>query len=453
MSRSLQLRSMFDWYEQPKTRRYRYFYYIKFEGLAQPVYGHGSDILRTRILTKKDMDPKEFNGLFKDLVAHLYDFSILETHPLIGMIALPTEFRGSRGEYFRELIQEEIERFKPEGKEHSLHAIEWRPYHILYQRYIEGSSLKELSQMLSLSERQLRRDNGRALQALASRIWERLTSLDSRVFSELAEEQEDQQAFKANLETLHLSNIIDGVAGVMENRIAAEGYQLVLSTDTKPIQVVVDRVIARQILISLISYFLNFPCKDEIHVEKGVGQARANIRIWSRLAEPWSQEDEYDHADLLESALYWSQRMNAIIEEDHPLPGKLGNIEVIFSIPLAKQPVILVVDDQKPTHQMFRRFLSRTAYQLVGVTDPGEVLTLARQLKPILITLDVMMPNVDGWEILQALKTTYETKEIPILVCSAWEEPELAKSLGAAGFLKKPIRQRDLLAALDRLNL
>jgi CheY-like chemotaxis protein len=112
-----------------------------------------------------------------------------------------------------------------------------------------------------------------------------------------------------------------------------------------------------------------------------------------------------------------------------------------------------VVDDQKPTQQMFQRFLSHSAYQVVGTTDPREAISLATQLKPSLITLDVMMPKVDGWEILQALKTDIQTKDIPILVCSAWEEPEFAQSLGAAGFLKKPVRQRDLLSALEKLNL
>ena len=102
---------------------------------------------------------------------------------------------------------------------------------------------------------------------------------------------------------------------------------------------------------------------------------------------------------------------------------------------------------------MFQRFLSHLNYQIIGITDPEETIHLARQLKPTLITLDVMMPKLDGWELLQGLQTDPETKQIPILVCSAWEEPELAKSLGAAGFIKKPIRQRDLLSALNRLDL
>jgi CheY-like chemotaxis protein len=62
-----------------------------------------------------------------------------------------------------------------------------------------------------------------------------------------------------------------------------------------------------------------------------------------------------------------------------------------------------------------------------------------------------MMPKVDGWEILQSLRLNEKTKHIPIIVCSAWGEPELAKSLGASHFLRKPIVQRELLDVLEAL--
>jgi len=119
----------------------------------------------------------------------------------------------------------------------------------------------------------------------------------------------------------------------------------------------------------------------------------------------------------------------------------------------AEQSIMLSVDDQKPAINMFRRYLSRSNVQVVGVQEPEQVLPLTRQLQPQVITLDVMMPTMDGWEILQTLRADPETCHIPIIVCSVWDEPELASSLGAADFLKKPITQKDLLDALARLKL
>jgi len=70
-----------------------------------------------------------------------------------------------------------------------------------------------------------------------------------------------------------------------------------------------------------------------------------------------------------------------------------------------------------------------------------------------LIILDIMMPKMDGWEVLQSLKLDEETKTIPVIICSAWGEPELAKSLGAVEFLRKPVTQRDLLFTIHKTGI
>jgi CheY-like chemotaxis protein len=206
-------------------------------------------------------------------------------------------------------------------------------------------------------------------------------------------------------------------------------------------------------LISLLSYPLNFSCQPEIQLRYGAQGQQAVIHIQAWICDPWSWEDEQSQADMLQAAHFWGQQIGATITVRHPQEGQTGEIVLEMNLPLAEQPAILVVDDQKPTQQMFQRFLSRKPYQVIGITEPEQVLSMARQLQPALITLDVMMPKVDGWEILQALQADEQTRTIPVLVCSAWEEPELAKSLGAAAFLKKPVRQQELLEALEGLGL
>lgn len=400
------------------------------------------------------MNSKDFNNLFKDLISHLYDHVALEIHPLAGMITPPADFDGSPGEYLRDLIHEEIERFRPEGRNESMHSIEWRSYNILKSRYIDGVSLRELSQSLSLSQRQIRRDNSRALQALTRQIWEKVSKTLELGSTSNKDEQLIQQSFETVLEKLDIINLLEGVAETLQNRIASEAFQLHWQIPNEAVFVMVDRIVVRQILISLISYFLNFPSEDnKIHLEVKTNHEQAIVQFWSTIAGNWAEEDENNHLELLASAKQWSQQMNVDVEASHPPQGQLGKIEIMLRLPLTARPIILVIDDQKPMHQMFRRFLSKTNYQVVGITDSSEALSMARQLQPRLITLDVMMPKVDGWEVLQAFKTDMTTQNIPVLVCSAWEEPELAESLGAAGFIKKPVRQQDLLAALERMNL
>ncbi len=404
------------------------------------------------------MEQNEFNSLLKDLIAHLYDTPFVEMHPLTAMIAPPADFRGSRGEYLRRVITEEIDQFKPGGKLLSPHTVEWRPYLILRQRYVEGVNLGSLAEQLSLSDRQLRRDNSRAVQALAQRLWDRLfwagtAETTAPISTPAGMRRIPRQTFETQMEVLDMNAVVRGVAAVLAMRVEAEGLTLMLLTLPDPLQVMTDRVVARQILISLISYLLNFPCEREIQVSALVAEQNASVQIRACLQEPWIAEEQKGHEDLLEAARYWSDQIGGRLVESHPAEGETGSYTLVFSLPLAERPLILVVDDQVPTQQMFRRFLSRSPYQIRGVANPDQVLPLARQMQPALITLDIMMPKVDGWELLQALKTDTQTKDIPVLVCSAWEEPELAASLGAAGFLKKPVRQRDLLAALERLGL
>ncbi len=70
---------------------------------------------------------------------------------------------------------------------------------------------------------------------------------------------------------------------------------------------------------------------------------------------------------------------------------------------------------------------------------------------PDLIILDVMMPTMDGWQVLRSLKQNPGTEKIPIIVCSVLKEPELAISLGARAYLKKPVDRLELLATLERI--
>ncbi len=77
-----------------------------------------------------------------------------------------------------------------------------------------------------------------------------------------------------------------------------------------------------------------------------------------------------------------------------------------------------------------------------------EGLRLADDLAPAAIILDIMMPEVDGWELLQRLHTRASTSGIPVIICSAFSDPELAFSLGAASCLSKPLQRQDLLVAL-----
>jgi CheY-like chemotaxis protein len=125
-----------------------------------------------------------------------------------------------------------------------------------------------------------------------------------------------------------------------------------------------------------------------------------------------------------------------------------GQYEIGVIFPREQEMIVLVVDDNRELFELFQRFVFGQPYQLTHAASVDQALTLARTTKPAAITLDLMMPNRDGWEFLQIQQADADIASIPVIVCSVLAEPELAFSLGARGYLKKPITADDLLRAL-----
>mgnify|MGYP001435544111 FL=1 len=102
---------------------------------------------------------------------------------------------------------------------------------------------------------------------------------------------------------------------------------------------------------------------------------------------------------------------------------------------------------------LYERYLRPQGFQVVPHTDPLTAVEAAAHLKPFAITLDIMMPEMDGWQVIKALKSNPATSEIPVIVCSILEDEEKGFNLGAADYLVKPFLSEDLLNALNRLNV
>ena len=114
--------------------------------------------------------------------------------------------------------------------------------------------------------------------------------------------------------------------------------------------------------------------------------------------------------------------------------------------------VILAIDDDPQVISLYDRFLKTQGFEVIPLTDPLKAVQRAQELKPFAITLDVMMPQKDGWQVLKDLKKDVETREIPILICSILQEEEKGYNLGASEYLVKPFLQDDLINAIHRLS-
>jgi PAS domain S-box-containing protein len=111
---------------------------------------------------------------------------------------------------------------------------------------------------------------------------------------------------------------------------------------------------------------------------------------------------------------------------------------------------VLVIDDDPSARELLQRFLRKEGFGVRTAADGEQGLATARLLKPSAILLDVMMPHVDGWAVLSALKEDPETAGIPVVMVTMVRERGLGFSLGAADYLTKPVEWPRLKSVLDR---
>ena len=242
-----------------------------------------------------------------------------------------------------------------------------------------------------------------------------------------------------------------------------------------------DAMRIRQVLINFISNAAKFTEEDEITVkasleESVAGQPSVIVSVTdtgpgiaqedqAKLFQPFSQVDASLTRKVGGSGLGLSichhliQMHNGQIGV-HSAAGKGSTF--YFTIPIVQtktqseglehERVVLAIDDDPQIISLYERYLQPKGFRVIGLNDPSKAKEQAEELKPFAITLDIMMPGYDGWQVLTDLKSSTETRDIPVVVCSIVEDEEKGFSLGAADYLIKPVMEDDLLSSLDRLN-
>jgi len=126
------------------------------------------------------------------------------------------------------------------------------------------------------------------------------------------------------------------------------------------------------------------------------------------------------------------------------LPGDEAPAEQMEAAPL-----VLVVDDEPDVRALMRDVLQMSGFRVIEAGRVLEGVELARQQRPDVITMDLMLPDLDGFEAIRLLREQPETRDTPVVVLSAIEvEPNDPRALGATVCLTKPFSSADLLGAI-----
>ncbi|MFG6096470.1 response regulator [Leptothoe sp. ISB3NOV94-8A] len=128
--------------------------------------------------------------------------------------------------------------------------------------------------------------------------------------------------------------------------------------------------------------------------------------------------------------------------------GELATVSNALTHQTSRQTV-LVIDDDEDAREILRRSLNEAGYEVVCAATGEQGLALAGELLPDAITLDVMMPQMDGWSVLRQLKEMPGVAEIPVILLSIVDDRPMGHSLGAADYLTKPIDRKRLLSVLE----
>ena len=113
-----------------------------------------------------------------------------------------------------------------------------------------------------------------------------------------------------------------------------------------------------------------------------------------------------------------------------------------------RRPMVLVVDDDPTAQSLLAKTLDKEGYRVIAAYSGAEALMLARKHKPQAITLDILMPRMDGWTTLKELKADADLRDIPVIMVSNLSERGLAMPLGAADYMTKPVDKQRLAAIL-----
>lgn len=395
---------------------------------------------------------EQFLKCLHHALTHLYDADHLRRSPLAGLLGVADQFDTALA--LRQILTEAIESLKPKADGHD-QPRGWEVYEALLCCYVQRLSQQVVADQLGMSTRQLRRELRRAWEALADQLWQQF-DLEARLGAPPDAEitpgspsLNDELAWLKTIPPDKPTNLSQALLSVLElaRPLAAQhGVALEVRMLEGLPELAVHPVALDQILLNLLCVAIPRAPGKPVSIS-------ARLLGWEveiSLSSPVSSSDAPPFSDDDTASLDMARRLTDLCRGRLTLSGEKDIFEASLTLPALEQLPVLVIDDNPDTLQLLQRYASGTRYRLIGAQDPEQALGLAEKLSPQLIVLDVMMPQVDGWRMLERLRHHPRTGHIPILVCTILAQEKLALSLGASAFIKKPVTRQAFLAALDQ---
>ncbi len=322
-----------------------------------------------------------------------------------------------------------------------------RSYTILALRFIDGLSQEQTAERLEMSLRTMQRAQRQAVLVLAYSLWNRQVK-ETIPTPEVWRSQLDQELSILSQTpptiSAELKAVLQGVKRITAAR-SPQRFELHIFVDSPLITTSFHPSVLQQIILSLldrimdaapaalVSITVQTQDDDTVRIEVTGGQTRSTTT------------PEFPLVNSL-LAMQDGCQMEVI---------KLNPLTINIVLPVVKTHVknysVFLVDDNADLGALYTSYCTGSPYDLVHEKQGLLALQRITTLQPDLIILDVMLPDVDGWELLLQLQANPVTSSIPVIVCSVVVDSQLALDLGAKLYLQKPVWRQPFLDALQSI--
>jgi len=383
--------------------------------------------------------PDDFFEQVKHALENLYDLPLLNRHALAagaphGAVSEP------QGQRLRRELITTIEALNP-GKDLAQRTNAVRTYNLLHMHYVGGMTLQEVANQLGISLRQAYRDLKTGCEGVGEMVWfnRRSAEQDDSHLSSLESELARLEGSQAPTE---LTVLLDGAIKAVQRLMEQQAVTLMTDVPPTPVILSANPAAAQQVFISLFS--------GAIQASKPGQTLTAAL---TQSAQNWLFDLTFIPREAAEMTL--SVPIREFIKQLRFDCTQTLSPQGVLTLHL-KMPSygtrILMIDDNQGLADLLQRFLPEPRYKVIAATTGAEGLRHAVNLQPDIILLDLMMPDLNGWDVLQRLRADERTRAIPVAICSVVSDPELAYSLGANLIIAKPINRESILSALDKLE-
>ena len=410
---------------------------------------------------RQDMDINNelFVNFLRSALHHLYDPDQLRRSPLVHVFGLAE--RMDAPAELQKILLDAIEALKP-AQEEGQHARSWLVYEVLLFRYVRGYERQAVANQLGISERQLSRDQRAALETLGQYLWKTYhledhhldlaqappnrketdilpvspTEAEQSPFSWIEKLPED----KPSAWKLTLLSVLDLLRPLAQQNTVQIDYE----PDNELTDLLVPQAALRHALLNILGVMIPLAQHARLALTPSVTAQTLSIEI--RGAQAHSGITSFAEHPSIHVARRLVERAAGSLR----LTAEDGPVQITIRLPALALIPVLVVDDNPDTIQLFQRYAQGTPYAVTGASSPSAFYQLVEKVHPRIILLDVMMPEIDGWDLLSQIRQEHRAQDAAIIICSILPQESLARFLGADSFLQKPVLPQDFLAALDQ---